>query len=76
MKEVVQAIHQSEVRQFLANLGLLADLEAGHISCHVCNDVLTVESFRAAARQSGVLHFCCGKEPCLLALSVLGRGHA
>lgn len=74
MKEVFQAVHSSEVDEFLARLGLIENFKAGKIKCHACGDVITIDNFKALTRKGNHLVFACTKEQCLLSLASLEEG--
>jgi len=73
MDEQIQAVHAAEVRSFFSALGLLADLDAGRLTCHCCGDPITEGSFRAAIRHEGRVLLACEKPACVTALAALGR---
>jgi len=70
-KETIRAIHPSDLPQVLASLGILENLKAGKVSCSICGDPLTLESFRAVVKIQGQLRFGCRKEGCSQALATL-----
>jgi len=68
MKEVFQAVHSSELLDFINKLGLSEKFNSGTIKCHACGDTITIENFKALTRRDDQLLFSCTKEKCLLAL--------
>ncbi|MDL1893110.1 hypothetical protein FBQ87_09515 [Sphingobacteriales bacterium CHB3] len=69
MKEIFQAVHSSELLDFISKLGLLERFNSGTITCHACGDIITVENFKVMTRKDDRLLFSCTKEKCLLALA-------
>ncbi len=68
MKEVFQALHSSEIEDFIGRLGLFEKFKAGEIKCHACGDTITTDNFKALTRKGGRLVFACMKERCFLSL--------
>ena len=73
MKEIVAAVHATEVQSLFEGLHIMEDLKAGHLRCHACGVFIRLDNFRAVTRHNGVLKFACDKPACLGALASLGR---
>jgi hypothetical protein len=65
-KEVVRAIYHKDVAYFFEWIGLSEELSQGNIVCSICGTTMTLDNFRAVARKSGRLVFCCDKDSCIL----------
>ena len=64
-KEVIRAIYHKDVTNFFESIGLSEKLARGEIRCDFCAEAIASDNFRAVARKSGKLIFCCDKEPCV-----------
>lgn len=73
-KEVIRAIYHKDVADFLESMGVSEKLARGEIHCAICGAPITVDNFRAVARKSDELLFCCDKESCIQEFSSLLRG--
>lgn len=69
MKEIFQAVHSSELEEFIQRLGLLDKFKTGEIRCHACGDIITLDNFKALTRRGNRLLFACTKQRCLLSLA-------
>jgi hypothetical protein len=72
-EEIFRAIHHDSVSDFFGSLGLSEKLAQGKIHCIICDEIITLENFRAVARKSGNFLFCCNKESCILELALILR---
>jgi hypothetical protein len=68
MKEIVNAVHPTDVYSFFVGYDLIHALEEGTIKCHSCGVTITLENFRAVTRRSGNLLFACTQECCYILL--------
>ena len=64
-KEVIRAIYHKNAVDFFESVGLSEKLARGEICCSICGGIITLGNFRAVARKSGELLFCCDKESCI-----------
>jgi len=64
-KEVIRTIYHKDVANFFESIGLSEKLANGEIRCSVCGEIITLDNFRAVARKSENLLFCCDKESCI-----------
>lgn len=71
VKEIIQAVHPLDVASFFEGLNLGGAFDAGHIRCHKCGDVITIDNFKAATRHGGELLFACTKQECLNVLATI-----
>lgn len=72
-EEIFRAIHHDNVPDFFESLGLSEKLAQGEIHCIICDETITLENFRAVARKSDNLLFCCNRESCILELAAYLR---
>ena len=73
-KEVIRTIYHKDVAKFFESIGLSDKLAHGEIRCSVCGEIITLDNFRAVARKSENLLFCCDKESCIHEFTSLLRG--
>lgn len=68
-EEIIRTIYHKDVADFFKLIGLYKELEQGKLRCTVCEELITLENFRAVIRISDKLRFCCNKESCIYNLS-------
>lgn len=64
----IRAVHDDELDEVLARLGLDVQLRAGHLKCAVCGEVVTRETLQAFFPDSGTIKVLCCKPACMRAL--------
>lgn len=64
MREMICAVHSSEVDRFFRRIGLHAALLAGEIACCVCGEPLSAGTFKSVLRKNGELLFFCERPKC------------
>jgi len=64
-KEVIRTIYHKDVANFFESIGSSGELARGEIRCSICGEIITLNNFRAVARKSENLLFCCDKESCI-----------
>ena len=69
ISENFQAIHSSDLRSYLAKVGVLVELENGRYNCFCCDAIITLINFRALTKHNGKLLFACNKEACVARLA-------
>lgn len=74
MKEKIYGVHSRQVKEFLENLGLKIDLDAGNLKCICCHETITPENFGAMTRTKNGYVFACEKDSCRLRLAALLPG--
>ena len=74
MKELIYAVHSSEIGDYLERLGLKDELNAGNIRCTCCQATISAENFGAVARLNNKYIFSCNNESCQLSLAALSKG--
>ncbi len=65
---MINAVHQRDVKAFLARLGLLEDLERGKLKCDICDCQITEENIGTIFKFEGNLRVCCNRADCLKAV--------
>ncbi len=73
MKEQIHAVHSKEVRDLFIHLNLLEDLEEKKIQCYCCENIISLENFRAIVRFENKYIFACDKENCVSKLATISR---
>jgi hypothetical protein len=73
-KEAIRALYHKDVVDFFESAGLSEKLAKGEIHCCICGEIITLDNFRAVARKSDKLLFCCDKESCILKFASYLRG--
>jgi len=64
MKEIIKAIHSSEIEDLIKKIGLLERFKAEEIRCNICGDTIKLNNFKAITRRDGQIVFLCNKEKC------------
>jgi hypothetical protein len=73
-KEVIRTIYHKDVANFFESMELSEKLAQGEFRCIICVEKITVDNFRAVARKSGGLLFCCDNESCIHEFASYLRG--
>ncbi len=73
-KEVIRAIYHQNVADFFESIGLSEKLAQGNILCSFCGSTITLDNFKAVARKSDKLLFCCDNELCIQNFASYLRG--
>lgn len=63
-EKIIWTIYHKEAASFFKSIGLSEKLRKGEILCSICGEIISLSNFRAVARKSGNLLFCCDKETC------------
>lgn len=62
--EVLKAVHDANLLDFLEDLGVRQDLEAGRLTCRICGDPVTQDSLGGVYPDSGAVFVFCNKMQC------------
>ena len=62
-KEIIKVVHHKEVKDLLESIIRLEKFEM-EITCYICGAKITAENFKALARKSGKILFCCNDPKC------------
>jgi len=60
----INAIHESELEEFLNNIGILADINKGIIKCVYCGEIITINNFHCVFPSNGEIFTCCESTSC------------
>ncbi len=63
-KKGINVIYEDDIVDFLANLGLIEDLESGKIHCAFCETQITKENLQCILSIEGEIKFCCDDLEC------------
>lgn len=66
---VLRAVHDDDLIQFLQSIGLHRPIIDGDVRCYFCSEVVTLANFLAAFPLSGTIKAVCNKPDCLKKLS-------
>lgn len=72
-KRPMRAVHDDDLDQVLASLGVLSKFRHGSLKCKCCNATITAENLHSFFPQSGSLKFVCDRYSCVRELSRLLR---
>ncbi len=64
-RESIAAVHDDDLRNFLASIGATNDVASGKIHCKFCRDPITLETLQAVFPDSGSISYVCQKQSCL-----------
>lgn len=66
MKHVsLPAVYDDDLAEYLNNLGLLSDLQAGLLRCKFCEDTVTLDTLHALLPDSGTISLVCSRVTCI-----------
>jgi predicted adenine nucleotide alpha hydrolase (AANH) superfamily ATPase len=51
-EEIVRAIYHKDAANFFESIGYSEKLAQGEIRCFICEEIITLDNFRAVARKS------------------------
>lgn len=60
----INAVYDDDLVQFLKNIQIYADLEAGELKCKFCREIITLDNLLSVFPDSGTIHVCCTKAEC------------
>lgn len=74
-KEVLFAVHDSDLEGLLSRLGLLSGLSESQYYCHACGETLTIANLGGLFKNDqGILLFC-DKAHCVYAAMLLSQAN-
>ena len=65
----LKTVLDDELADFLASIGVLADLKAGRLKCKYCTELVTLDNFHAIFPDSGNISVVCSSLECSKALN-------
>ena len=60
----IRAVHESQIKGVLEQLGRYTDLIEGNLACTACGAPITLENLQALLPSRGDLRFCCNSAEC------------
>ena len=64
-REELPAVHDSDLSDVLAKLGILASLEEGDLRCALCGEPVSTESIGCIFVRDGCVQICCESAHCI-----------
>ena len=71
----LRAIYDDDLLEFLKNLGVLHDIQAGRMRCKFCREPVTLETLLAVLPESGSVRAICSGPSCSKQLSDYAETH-
>jgi len=65
-RETIHAVHESDLDEFLAKLGVLDDFKAGKITCSNCGVPITRDNLSFIYPSDGTVKFLCSAAACAM----------
>lgn len=65
----LQVVHDDDLENVLAGLGILGDIKAGRLKCKFSDDVITLANLHALYPESGAIKLVCNLPTCVIALA-------
>jgi hypothetical protein len=63
-KQIIEAIHEDNIEDFLQKIGLLESLKNGELHCASCDCTITKENIQCFFSYEGKIGFCCENFVC------------
>ena len=64
-REVIKAVHEDDINQFLSSLGILNSICEGNFHCAICNKLINLDNFGAVYPQNNKIQVICDSLLCL-----------
>lgn len=64
-REVITAVHDNDLVQFLDSVGLLKELEAGERRCDECGIIVNLDNFGAVFPKGNSIYVLCDRPLCM-----------
>ncbi len=64
-KEIVKAIHDDKLDDFLKSIKVYDDVINGKIKCKFCDGKITLDNLYTVFPESGAIKFACDKASCI-----------
>ena len=61
----IRVIYEDDLIKFLESIGIKSAIEKGRLRCHVCNEVVTIETLQAVIPLGTNIGVLCSKKTCL-----------
>ncbi len=63
--EHITAVHDDDLEDFLASIGILNKIKSGKVHCKFCKDVIDIRNLQSVFPDSGSIGVVCNKEYCI-----------
>ena len=63
-KEKIYAVHDRDLENFLASIGLLDRIKKGEITCAMCEDTITLDNLGFVSPIENDIEVCCDNSKC------------
>ena len=60
----IKAVHETELKRFLQDLGLLKGIEEGAINCNFCSRKITLANLQCVYPKNNEIKICCDDVRC------------
>jgi hypothetical protein len=64
-REVITAVNENDLVEYLSSIGLLKEIEAGASRCAICGIIVDLENFGAVFPKGNRIHIVCEKPSCI-----------
>jgi len=61
----LRAIYEDDLIKFLESIGIKSAIERGDLRCHICNEVVSIDSLQAVIPLEKNIGVVCSKKNCL-----------
>lgn len=62
--QIINAIHENDLENFLNNIGILQKIKNGEVKCFFCGVIVTLENFHCVFPENDDIQICCEKLSC------------
>jgi hypothetical protein len=64
-REVIAAVNENDLVDYLSSIGLLKGVEAGASRCSICGVTVSLENFGAVFPKGNNIHIVCERPSCI-----------
>jgi hypothetical protein len=61
----LRAIYEEDLVKFLESIGIKSAIEKGELKCHVCNEIVSIDTLQAVIPIGKNIGVLCSKKSCL-----------
>ena len=65
IKKNIKAVHDKDLEQLLASLGILEDIKEGRKRCKFCDTTISLDNLETIFPEAGDIKFSCEKAECV-----------
>lgn len=73
-KDIIDVIHEKDLKEFIKNIGLYEDFKNNDIKCKFCQKLISKDSICAILINEGNVDFICNYESCYDKLLIHQKG--